>query len=149
MQEEIHLTRNLQDDIDAKHNGGICGINFSDEAECLRGINLKRTLTAIFAASAQQMICATFVIGYAISSVVLYVVMLLSSMAAFPLTEIISRRTLIVGPQFALCFMLLLIGALGCIPNSGKASWGIVTCIYVWVIYLAAFYWRYRFCACI
>lgn len=147
MQTEIRLTRDLQGDLDTKHSGRICGINFSAEAECFRGTNLKRTLTAIFAASAQQMIGATFVIGYATyfldligvhdyfnASVALYIVMLLASMAAFPLTEIVGRRTLIVGPQFALCFMLLLIGIMGCIPNRTKASWGIVAFIYVWAI---------------
>lgn len=147
MQEDIRLTRGLQGDIDAKHSGRICGVNFYAEAECFRGVNLKRTMTAIFAASAQQMIGATFVIGYATyflecigvsdyfnASVVLYVVMLLASMAAFPLTEIIGRRALLVGPQFALCLMLLLIGVLGCIPNNAKANWGIVACIYAWAV---------------
>ncbi|RHZ63542.1 hypothetical protein CDV55_102822 [Aspergillus turcosus] len=147
MQEEIRMTRDLQGDIDAKHSGRVCGINFAAEAECFRGINLKRTLTAIFAASAQQMIGATFVIGYATyfldligvknyfdASVVLYVVMLLATTAAFPLTEIVGRRTMIVWPQFALCFMLLLIGIMGCIPDRTKASWGIVAFIYVWAI---------------
>lgn len=147
MQEEIRMARDLQGDIDAKHSGRVCGINFSAEAECFRGINLKRTLTAIFAASAQQMIGATFVIGYATyfldligvkdyfdASVVLYVVMLLATTAAFPLTEIVGRRTMIVWPQFALCFMLLLIGIMGCIPDRTKASWGIVAFIYVWAI---------------
>jgi hypothetical protein len=147
MEAEIRVTRDIQGDIDARHHGRICGINFSAEAECFRGTNLKRTLTAIFAASAQQMIGATFVIGYATyfleligvndyfnASVALYVVMLLASMAAFPLTEIVGRRTLIVGPQFALCAMLLLIGIMGCIPDRAKASWGIVAFIYVWAI---------------
>ncbi|KAB8224283.1 general substrate transporter [Aspergillus novoparasiticus] len=147
MEGEIRVTRDLQGDIDARHGGRICGINFSAEAECFRGTNLKRTLTAIFAASAQQLIGATFVIGYATyfleligvndyfnASVALYVVMLLASMAAFPLTEIVGRRTLIVGPQFALCAMLLLIGFMGCIPNRATASWGIVAFIYVWAI---------------
>ncbi|KAF7167914.1 hypothetical protein CNMCM6106_003284 [Aspergillus hiratsukae] len=147
MQEEIRTTRDLQGDIDAKHSGRVCGVNFSAEAECFRGINLKRTLTAIFAASGQQMIGATFVIGYATyfldligvkdyfdASVALYVVMLLATTAAFPLTEIVGRRTMIVWPQFALCFMLLLIGIMGCIPDRAKASWGIVAFIYVWAI---------------
>lgn len=123
------------------------GIDVSTEAECFKGTNLKRTLTAILAASGQQMIGATFVIGYATyfleligvkdyfdASVVLYVVMLLSSMLAFPLSEIVGRRTMIVPPQFFLCFTLLLIGILGCISNAEKASWGIVVLIYIWAI---------------
>ncbi|KUL83282.1 hypothetical protein ZTR_09155 [Talaromyces verruculosus] len=122
-------------------------IDMSTEAECFNRTNLKRTLTAVFAASGQQMIGATFVIGYATyfleligvkdyfdASVVLYVVMLLSSMVAFPLSEIVGRRAMIVHPQFFLCFALLLIGILGCIPNAGKTSWGIVVLIYIWAI---------------
>jgi hypothetical protein len=123
------------------------GLDLSAEAECFDRMNRKRTLTAIFAASGQQMIGATFVIGYATyfldligvkdyfdASIVLYVVMLLASMAAFPLTEIIGRRTMIVIPQFVLCCMLLLIGILGCVPDHGKASWGIIVFIYIWAI---------------
>lgn len=123
------------------------GIDVSTEAECFNRTNLKRTLTAIFAASGQQMIGATFIIGYATyfleligvrdyfdASVALYVVMLLSSMLAFPLSEIVGRRTMIVNPQFFLCFALLLVGILGCIPNPEKASWGIVVLIYIWAI---------------
>jgi hypothetical protein len=85
------------------------GIDVSTEAECFNRTNLKRTSTAVFAASGQQMIGATFVIGYATyfleligvkdyfdASIVLYVVMLLSSMLAFPLSEIVGRRTMIV-----------------------------------------------------
>jgi hypothetical protein len=122
-------------------------LNLAAEAECFNGLNRKRTLTAIFAASGQQMIGATFVIGYATyfldligvkdyfdASIVLYIVMLLASVAAFPLTEIIGRRTMIVTPQFVLCAMLLLIGILGCVPDQGKASWGIIVFIYVWAI---------------
>ncbi|KAL2821681.1 putative MFS transporter [Aspergillus granulosus] len=123
------------------------GVNLSAEAECFDRMNRKRTLTAIFAASGQQMIGATFVIGYATyfldligvkdyfdASIVLYVVMLLASTAAFPLTEIIGRRTMIVIPQFILCCMLLLIGILGCVPDQGKASWAIIVFIYIWAI---------------
>ncbi|KAF7593924.1 hypothetical protein BBP40_010626 [Aspergillus hancockii] len=123
------------------------GLNLSREAECFGRTNRKRTLTAIFAASGQQMIGATFVMGYATyfldliavknyfdASIVLYVVMLLASMLAFPLSEIVGRRTMIVIPQFILCFLHLLIGILGCIPNQEKASWGIVVFIYIWAI---------------
>ncbi|RDL40567.1 Uncharacterized protein BP5553_00546 [Venustampulla echinocandica] len=146
MEDEIRFTKDLQGDIEAKHDTFL-GINISAEAECFRGINRKRTLTAIFAASGQQMIGATFVIGYATyflelikikdyfnASVALYVVMLLSSMAAFPLTEIFGRRVLIVWPQFVLCFMLLMIGIMGCVPNQARAGWGIVAFIYLWAI---------------
>lgn len=144
---EIRLTTELQGDFDDKHSGKFLGVNIAAELECFRGANRKRTLTAIFAASGQQMIGATFVIGYATyfleligikdyfdASVVLYVVMLLASTAAFPLTEILGRRTLIVWPQFVLCVMLLLIGIMGCVPNQKRASWGIVVFIYLWAI---------------
>lgn len=60
--------------------------------------------------------------------------MLLASGAAFPLTEIFGRRFLIVGPQFALCFMLLIIGILGCLPDKQSASKAIVAFIYLWAL---------------
>ncbi|KAJ5822631.1 hypothetical protein N7447_004971 [Penicillium robsamsonii] len=146
MEEEIRLTTEIQRTSDTA-NHKLFGIDMSAEVECFQSKNRKRTFTAIFAASAQQMIGATFVIGYATyflelihvkayfdASVVLYIVMFLSSMAAFPLTEILGRRTLIVWPQFALCFMLLVIGILGCVPDQTKASWGIIVFIYLWAI---------------
>jgi hypothetical protein len=74
------------------------------ELECFEKKNLKRTLTSICAGSSQQVIGAAFVIGNATyfldligvkeffdAAVVLYVVMLLSSAAAFPLSEIFVR----------------------------------------------------------
>lgn len=117
------------------------------ELECFNRQNRKRTLTAICAASSQQVIGASFVIGNATyfldligidnffdASIVLYVVMLLSSAAAFPLSEIVGRRTMIVPAQFVLCFLLLLIGIMGCIPNQTKAGWAILVFIYLWAI---------------
>lgn len=146
MEEEIRLTTEIQRTSDTA-NHKLFGVDMSAEVECFQSKNRKRTFTAIFAASAQQMIGATFVIGYTTyflelihvksyfdASVVLYIVMFLSSVAAFPLTEIVGRRTLIVWPQFALCFMLLVIGILGCVPDQAKASWGIIVFIYVWAI---------------
>lgn len=146
MEEEIRIATEIQRPEGAyKHR--FLGIDFSAEIECFQNKNRKRTFTAIFAASGQQMIGATFVIGYATyflelihvkdyfdASVALYIVMLLSSMAAFPLTETLGRRTLIVWPQFALCLLLLIIGILGCVPNQTKATWGIIACIYLWAI---------------
>ncbi|KAH7141286.1 general substrate transporter [Dactylonectria estremocensis] len=146
-EEEIRLTNSIHGNIDAGPPRRLLGINIELELECFGPTNRKRTLTAILAASAQQMIGATFVIGYAtyflqligihnyfVASVVLYVVMLLASTAAFPLTEIYGRRLLIVGPQFVLCFMLLIIGVLGCIHDKGRASWGIVALLYIWAL---------------
>lgn len=116
--------------------------NPAAELQCFERKNLKRTLTAICAASSQQVIGASFVIGNATyfldiigikdffdASIVLYVVMLLSSAAAFPLSEIVGRRTLIVPAQFVLCFFLLLIGIMGCVPNQVKAGWAILVFI--------------------
>jgi hypothetical protein len=146
MEEEIRVATEIQNSSDTPTHSFL-GIDLSTEFECFGAKNRKRTFTAIFAASGQQMIGATFVIGYATyflqlihvkdyfdASVVLYIVMLLSSIAAFPLTEILGRRTLIVWPQFALCFMLLVIGILGCVPDQTKASWGILVFIYLWAI---------------
>ncbi|KAL4954557.1 general substrate transporter [Aspergillus filifer] len=144
MEEEVRIASEIQRTTDRQT---FLGIDIAAELDCFTGTNRKRTFTAIFAASGQQMVGATFVIGYATyflelihvknyfsASVVLYIVMLLSSIAAFPLTEILGRRTLIVWPQFALCFMLLLIGILGCVPDQGKAVWGIIVFIYMWAI---------------
>lgn len=117
------------------------------ELRCFEKAHRKRTLTAICAASAQQVIGASFVIGnatyfldligiqeYFNASVALYVVMLVASAAAFPLSEIIGRRTLIVPSQFVLCFFLLMIGIMGCIPDQKKAGWGILVFIYLWAL---------------
>ncbi|GJN66136.1 hypothetical protein PLICBS_000152 [Purpureocillium lilacinum] len=147
LEEEIRITNDLHGDVDSTPPHRFLGINVQFEVECFNATNRKRTFTAIFAASAQQMIGATFVIGYATyffeligikdyfgASIALYVVMLVASCAAFPLTEIYGRRFLIVGPQFVLCFMLLIIGILGCVPNKSRASWGIVGILYVWAL---------------
>ncbi|RSL52043.1 hypothetical protein CEP53_008225 [Fusarium sp. AF-6] len=147
IEEEIRLTNERHGNLDDLPPRRLLGVNVQLEAECFNTANRKRTFTAIFAASAQQMIGATFVIGYATyfleligikdyfgASVALYVVMLLASTAAFPLTEIYGRRFLIVGPQFMLCLMLLIIGILGCVPNRSEASWGIVALLYVWAL---------------
>lgn len=146
MEEEVRVATEIQGTANTpKHK--FLGIDLSAEVECFNIKNRKRTFTAIFAASGQQMIGATFVISYATyflelihvkdyfdASVVLYIVMLLSSAAAFPLTEIVGRRALIIWPQFALCLMLLVIGILGCVPDQKKASWGIIVFIYLWAI---------------
>jgi hypothetical protein len=147
MQHEIGLSREIQGSLDDKHYHTFLGIDLAIERECFRATNRKRTWTAIFAASAQQMIGATFVIGYATyfleligisdyfsAAVALYVVMLVASSAAFPLTEILGRRVLIIIPQFILCAMLLLIGIMGCVPDQNSASKGIVAFIYLWAL---------------
>jgi len=55
IQEEIRTTTTLQGDLDAKHSSGkFLGINLAAEAECFSKQNRKRTFTAVFAASAQQ-----------------------------------------------------------------------------------------------
>lgn len=55
MQDEIRLTADIQGDIDA-HKHKFLGVNIAAEAECFNATNRKRTFTAIFAASAQQMV---------------------------------------------------------------------------------------------
>ncbi|KAF5675583.1 major facilitator superfamily transporter [Fusarium denticulatum] len=147
IEEETRLTNDLHGNVDNAPPKRILGINVQAETECFNKFNRKRTCTAIFAASAQQMIGATFVIGYATyffeligvknyfaASCALYVIILVASAAAFPLTEIFGRRFLIVGPQFVLCLMLLIMGILGCIPDTKRASWGIVGMLYVWAL---------------
>ncbi|OAQ60247.1 MFS transporter [Pochonia chlamydosporia 170] len=147
LQEDVRLCEEMTGA--TKANRTIWGFipNPAAELECFNKENRKRTLTAICAASSQQVIGAAFVIGnatyflqligvkeYFNASVVLYVIMLLSSAAAFPLSEMIGRRTLIVPSQFLLCFFLLLMGIMGCIPDQTKAGWAIVVFIYLWAI---------------
>ena len=132
-----------------RHSVGVLGLFrvHMAEIECFRGTNLKRTVTAVFAASGQQLIGATFVTGYAtyflelihienffLASCILYVVMVLSTCAVFPLVEVVGRRTLIVPSLFVLCLFLLIIGIMGCIPNQTVGGWVIVACIYIWAI---------------
>lgn len=147
LQEDVRLCEQMTGA--NKANRTIWGFipNPTAELECFNKQNRKRTLTAICAASSQQVIGAAFVIGnatyflqligvkeYFNASVVLYVIMLLSSAAAFPLSEMIGRRTLIVPSQFLLCFFLLLMGIMGCLSDQTKAGWAIVVFIYLWAI---------------
>ena len=146
--EDVALCEDIQGDSKRRRRTALGVIPLpTAELECFEKKNLKRTLTAICAASSQQLIGASFVIGNATyfldligvkgffdAAIVLYITMLLSSAAAFPLSEIVGRRTLIVPSQFILCFFLLLIGIMGCIPDQTKAWWGIVVLIYLWAI---------------
>ena len=148
--------RRLREDVALSHSGtamaraktvwGIIPLPTA-EIECFNRENRKRTLTAICAASSQQVIGASLIIGNATyfldligiedfftASIVLYVVMLLSSAAAFPLSEVVGRRTMIVPAQFVLCFFLLLVGIMGCVPDQSKAGWAIVVFIFVWAV---------------
>jgi len=146
IQEEHRVTSTLHT-VKASHHRTFLGLDASAVMECFDIQNRRRTLTAILATSSQQMLGATFVIGYATyflkligiedyfdASVTLYGIMLLASMSAFPLVETVGRRTLLVWPQFALCLILFLIGLLGCIPEAKRATWGIVVFIYLWAI---------------
>lgn len=92
----------------------------------------------------QQMIGAAFVLGYITYflsllgiqefftvSVVLYCVMLLSNMAAFPLTEMVGRRPLLVVGMVLLTFIELIMGIMGAVGNSA-ALWVTLVCIFLW-----------------
>jgi hypothetical protein len=101
LEEDVRISTEIQGNIGAHRKTVFSFIPVpTAELECFKK-NGKQTFTAIFAASAQQMIGATFVIGYATyfhdlihvhqffdASVVLFVVMLLVSAAVFPLSEI-------------------------------------------------------------
>lgn len=112
--------------------------------QCFQGSNQKRTTIAILLAAGQQLIGAAFVLGYVTYflsligvtdyftvSVILYIVMLLSSLSAFILIEFVGRRTLLVYGVFGLTFVLLLMGIMGCINTTG-AMWFSVVCIFLW-----------------
>ncbi|KAK5296117.1 hypothetical protein LTR43_005144 [Exophiala xenobiotica] len=110
-----------------------------------RGGNRIRTFTAVFISAGQQLMGASFVLGYltyflqlihvknAFSvSAGLFVVMLCSTTTAFPLIEIFGRRKILIVPCFMLVFILLLIGIMGCISNTSAAGYVITTCIFLW-----------------
>ncbi|OCL04121.1 general substrate transporter [Glonium stellatum] len=112
--------------------------------QCFTGTNLKRTMIAIIPAAGQQLIGATFVLGYITYflgligvkdnftvTMILYVVNLLSNLSAFFLIEWVGRRTLLVYGVFFLTFILLIMGIMGCINTMG-AIWFTVVCIFLW-----------------
>ncbi|KAJ9136628.1 General substrate transporter [Pleurostoma richardsiae] len=113
---------------------------------CFKGPHLKRTLTAVLPAAAQQFIGAGFVLSYVTYfldllgvkqyftvSVVLYVCMLLSNLSAFTLIEVSGRRPLILYGMIALTLIELLMGIMGVVDNAG-AIWLILVCIFLWAI---------------
>lgn len=135
MEHEIRVIHEIRDATDTVKTHKLLSIDVTLEIECFERPNRMRTFTAIFAASAQQVIGATFVIGYSTyffeligikdyfsASIGLYIVILLASTSAFPLTEIFGRRFLIVVPKFVLYLMLLNIGIVGCMPDKTRAS---------------------------
>lgn len=65
MESENLQVTSIQDSLAENLRIVFLGLDISGEAECFIGPNRRRTLTAIFATSGQQMIGATFVIGYA------------------------------------------------------------------------------------
>jgi len=144
LEDDVRVSASIHGDIGSRPKRFI---DFSAELECFKGTNLKRTVTAIFAASGQQMIGATFVIGYAtyffelinienffLASSMLFVVMVIATCAVFPLVEVVGRRTLIVPSLFVLCLFLLIIGVMGCIPNQETAGWVIVVFTFIWAV---------------
>jgi hypothetical protein len=101
-----------------------------------KGGNQIRTFTAVFISAGQQLMGASFVLGYltyflqlihvkdAFSvSAGLFVVMLCSTTAAFPLIEVFGRRKILIVPCYLLVFILLIIGIMGCIPNKTAAGY--------------------------
>lgn len=147
MEEEVRVSSEMQGNDEAAIIKPFLGLDFGLHIECFRGTNLKRTMASILVAWAQQVIGAPFVVGYSTyflqligienafnASVALYVLMVVASSAAFPLTEVVGRRTMLIGPQFVLCFILLLIGIMGCVPDHAKANWAIVVFMYIWTI---------------
>uniref|UniRef100_A0A8H7N5Z9 Major facilitator superfamily (MFS) profile domain-containing protein n=1 Tax=Bionectria ochroleuca TaxID=29856 RepID=A0A8H7N5Z9_BIOOC len=146
LEEDVRSNSELNSDV--QDTGfEIFGLHIGAELQCFRGSNLKRTLTAMFAASGQQLIGASFVIGYAtyffeligisnffLASCLMYVVMLLSTTAAFPLVEIVGRRGLIVPALFAMSGLLLLMGILGWFQDKSGALWAIVVITYLWAV---------------
>ncbi|CAK7228045.1 hypothetical protein SEUCBS140593_006783 [Sporothrix eucalyptigena] len=137
MNEGIAVARNLEEQ--ANLHGPLI-------LQCFKGNNLKRTLIAMLAVASQQLIGASFVLGYityfldliGVSnyftvSVVLYVIMLLSNLTAFPFIEIFGRRPLLLFGMLGLTAVLLLMGIMGFVKTSG-AVWVVLVCIFLWAI---------------
>uniref|UniRef100_A0A060T130 ARAD1C20878p n=1 Tax=Blastobotrys adeninivorans TaxID=409370 RepID=A0A060T130_BLAAD len=124
-----------------------CGIQEPVLFQCFHRSQLRRTWASILATSGQQLIGATFVTGYVtyflqliniknyfLVSVILYVFMLLSTLSAYPLVEIVGRRTMLVPAAFALSGVNLLMGIMGCISNKVAAGWVIIVLIFLWAV---------------
>ncbi|KAI5295798.1 hypothetical protein KEM52_000176 [Ascosphaera acerosa] len=148
IEEEIRIVQEVQA-ADEHKPITILGVDWSHEVDCFRGPNRMRTCASILVAWAQQLIGAPFVVGYATyfveligvanpfnATIALYVLMVVASSCAFPLTEIVGRRTLLVKPGFFLVFVLLLIGVMGCVPKSHEkgANYAIIAFMYVWTV---------------
>ncbi|EXJ80113.1 hypothetical protein A1O1_08255 [Capronia coronata CBS 617.96] len=114
--------------------------------QCFKGPNLRRTLIAILPTVEQVCVGSTFVLGfitYFMSlleihdfftvTVVLSVVMLLSSMAAFPLIEAVGRRQLLIPGTFSLTAALLVMGITGCF-SAKAAVWVFLVSVFLWAI---------------
>lgn len=147
MEDEIRVSVEVQGDHESTTSKRFFGIDLSAEVECFRGTNLKRTMASVLVAWVQQVIGAPFVVGYSTyflerigikdafnASVALCVIMVVASASTFPLTETVGRRTMIVWPEFVLCFILLLIGIMGCVPDHTRANWAIIAFMYIWTV---------------
>ncbi|KAA8908300.1 hypothetical protein TRICI_004786 [Trichomonascus ciferrii] len=115
--------------------------------QCFRKTQIRRTFCSILAVTSQQLAGGTFVTNYVtyflqlinvsnyfLVSVILYIVMLISTCAAYPLVEVVGRRTLIVPASFILSVILLIIGIMGSISNQVAAGWVIVVMIFMWAL---------------
>lgn len=115
--------------------------------QCWRGSNAVRTFTAVFISAGQQLMGATFVLGYLTYflqligiadaeafrfSAGLFVVMLVSTTCAFPLIEVFGRRNILIVPCFLLVLILLLIGIMGCLSDHATANYVIVALTFLW-----------------
>ncbi|KAF5008259.1 hypothetical protein FDECE_5457 [Fusarium decemcellulare] len=145
LEEDVRMNTEVQANLEGPHYT-IFGIEVGQELECFRGTNLKRSITAMFASSGQQLIGATFAIGYTtyffeligikqyfLASCMMYVVMLISTGAAFHMIEVVGRRTLIVPALFILSAILLAMGIAGCFESTA-ALWSIVVLMYLWAL---------------
>lgn len=142
--ELVRIQKLVNDDETALRNAKAQGPPIQ---QCFRGTNLKRTLISLLPPATQQFIGAAFVLGYITYflsllhihnfftvSVVLYVCMFMSNVAAFPLIEISGRRTLMVMGIFSLTLIELLMGIMGAVNNAGSL-WVTLVCIFLWAIF--------------
>jgi hypothetical protein len=74
---------------------------------------------------------------YFLVSVLLWVVNLLSNLAAFAVVESVGRRTLLVPGLFVLTIVCLLLGIMGCLTTQGSL-WFSVVCVFLWYVTISS-----------
>ncbi|KAM0327398.1 hypothetical protein ACHAQA_005684 [Verticillium albo-atrum] len=143
---EAEFTRIQEMMVGSDELAHLANVNGPPIMQALKPPHLKRTFIAILPPLAQQLIGATFVLGYITYflsllgiedyftvSVALYCVMLVSNLSAFFLVESAGRRWLMISGMVFLTVTELIMGIMGFINNSA-ALWVTLVCIFLWAL---------------